>query len=193
MSTELVKPDQPNDLHGKLIKTDLNQIARMAKKDIDITAALSDSTVDNMKAFLIIYSRSQLNRVVTLTNRLNQMEDMLISKATSGEEIDTDQLMSIIRVIQKSLDSALGLIKQVTTDESYLQVIVNNTRVVNNTLNQYNVSASASIPALANQDSREKVRTAITTILGKVAELEDANGVKELPDGNIQVLSTQEE
>lgn len=189
MSEELAKVE---DRHDKLVSADLGTIARLAKKDIDITAALTDKTVDNMKAFLIIYSRSQLNRVVKLTNSLNKMEDQLIEKAMAGQDIDMDALMSVIRVIQKSLDSALGLIKQVTTDESYLQVIVNNTKVVNNTLNQYNVSTAASIPVLANQDSREKVRSAIGAILNKVSELGEANGVREeeLPDGIIEIPST---
>lgn len=189
MSEELAKV---GDRHDKLVSADLSTIARLAKKDIDITAALTDKTVDNMKAFLIIYSRSQLNRVVKLTNSLNKMEDQLIEKAMAGQDIDMDALMSVIRVIQKSLDSALGLIKQVTTDESYLQVIVNNTKVVNNTLNQYNVSTAASIPVLANQDSREKVRSAIGAILNKVSELGEANGVREeeLPDGIIEIPST---
>lgn len=189
MSEELAKV---GDRHDKLVSADLGTIARLAKKDIDITAALTDKTVDNMKAFLIIYSRSQLNRVVKLTNSLNKMEDQLIEKAMAGQDIDMDALMSVIRVIQKSLDSALGLIKQVTTDESYLQVIVNNTKVVNNTLNQYNVSTAASIPVLANQDSREKVRSAIGAILNKVSELGEANGVREeeLPDGIIEIPST---
>lgn len=189
MSEELAKV---GDRHDKLVSADLGTIARLAKKDIDITAALTDKTVDNMKAFLIIYSRSQLNRVVKLTNSLNKMEDQLIEKAMAGQDIDMDALMSVIRVIQKSLDSALGLIKQVTTDESYLQVIVNNTKVVNNTLNQYNISTAASIPVLANQDSREKVRSAIGAILNKVSELGEANGVREeeLPDGIIEIPST---
>lgn len=152
-----------------LVNMDLKGIAKLAKRDIDITQALSANTADNMKAFLLVYSRSQLSRVVTLTNALSKLEDQLISQATTNPECynNPETLMAIIRTLQNSLNQSLSLIKQVTTDESYLNVIIQNTQVVNNTLNNYNVRA----PIIANQDSRDKVRTAVSTILAKFEEI----------------------
>lgn len=152
-----------------LVNMDLKGIAKLAKRDIDITQALSANTADNMKAFLLVYSRSQLSRVVTLTNALSKLEDQLISQATTNPECynNPEALMAIIRTLQNSLNQSLSLIKQVTTDESYLNVIIQNTQVVNNTLNNYNVRA----PIIANQDSRDKVRTAVSTILAKFEEI----------------------
>lgn len=152
-----------------LVNMDLKGIAKLAKRDIDITQALSANTADNMKAFLLVYSRSQLSRVVTLTNALGKLEDQLISQATTNPECynNPEALMAIIRTLQNSLNQSLSLIKQVTTDESYLNVIIQNTQVVNNTLNNYNVRA----PIIANQDSRDKVRTAVSTILAKFEEI----------------------
>lgn len=152
-----------------LVNMDLKGIAKLAKRDIDITQALSANTADNMKAFLLVYSRSQLSRVVTLTNALSRLEDQLISQATTNPECynNPEALMAIIRTLQNSLNQSLSLIKQVTTDESYLNVIIQNTQVVNNTLNNYNVRA----PIIANQDSRDKVRTAVSTILAKFEEI----------------------
>ena len=152
-----------------LVNMDLKGIAKLAKRDIDITQALSANTADNMKAFLLVYSRSQLSRVVTLTNALSKLEDHLISQATTNPECynNPEALMAIIRTLQNSLNQSLSLIKQVTTDESYLNVIIQNTQVVNNTLNNYNVRA----PIIANQDSRDKVRTAVSTILAKFEEI----------------------
>lgn len=152
-----------------LVNMDLKGIAKLAKRDIDITQALSANTADNMKAFLLVYSRSQLSRVVTLTNALSKLEDQLISQATNNPECynNPEALMAIIRTLQNSLNQSLSLIKQVTTDESYLNVIIQNTQVVNNTLNNYNVRA----PIIANQDSRDKVRTAVSTILAKFEEI----------------------
>ena len=117
----------------KLVKADMRQLAKLCKNDIDITPALSANTVDNMKAFLVAYSRSQLNRVVTLTNSLNKLEDDLINQ-TLEAGVDPKLLISVIRTIHGSLDSALGLIKQVTSDESYLQVIINNTKITHVTI-----------------------------------------------------------
>lgn len=152
-----------------LVNMDLKGIAKLAKRDIDITQALSANTADNMKAFLLVYSRSQLSRVVTLTNALSKLEDQLIVQATTNPECynNPEALMAIIRTLQNSLNQSLNLIKQVTTDESYLNVIIQNTQVVNNTLNNYNVRA----PIIANQDSRDKVRTAVSTILAKFEEI----------------------
>ncbi len=152
-----------------LVNMDLKGIAKLAKRDIDITQALSANTADNMKAFLLVYSRSQLSRVVTLTNALSKLEDQLITQATTNPECynNPEALMAIIRTLQNSLNQSISLIKQVTTDESYLNVIIQNTQVVNNTLNNYNVRA----PIIANQDSRDKVRTAVSTILAKFEEI----------------------
>ena len=152
-----------------LVNMDLKGIAKLAKRDIDITQALSANTADNMKAFLLVYSRSQLSRVVALTNALSKLEDQLISQATTNPECynNPEALMAIVRTLQNSLNQSLSLIKQVTTDESYLNVIIQNTQVVNNTLNNYNVRA----PIIANQDSRDKVRTAVSTILAKFEEI----------------------
>ena len=104
-----------------------------------------------------------------MINALSKLEDQLISQATTYPECynNPEALMAIIRTLQNSLNQSLSLIKQVTTDESYLNVIIQNTQVVNNTLNNYNVRA----PIIANQDSRDKVRTAVSTILAKFEEI----------------------
>lgn len=173
-----------------LVNMDLKGIAKLAKRDIDITQALSANTADNMKAFLLVYSRSQLSRVVTLTNALSKLEDQLISQATTNPECynNPEALMAIIRTLQNSLNQSLSLIKQVTTDESYLNVIIQNTQVVNNTLNNYNVRA----PIIANQDSRDKVRTAVSTILAKFEEIAANEGEVVEEDDKLVLEPTQE-
>lgn len=173
-----------------LVNMDLKGIAKLAKRDIDITQALSANTADNMKAFLLVYSRSQLSRVVTLTNALSKLEDQLISQATTNPECynNPEALMAIIRTLQNSLNQSLSLIKQVTTDESYLNVIIQNTQVVNNTLNNYNVRA----PIIANQDSRDKVRTAVSTILAKFEEIAANEGEVVEEDDKLALEPIQE-
>lgn len=156
-----------------LVKSDMRELAKLCSKDADITSALSAHTVDNMKAFLVAYSRSQLNRVVTLTNSLSKLEDQLINQVVSKDDIDPELIMAVIRTIQKSLDSAISLIKQVTTDESYLQVIINNTKIVQNNVGQLNIAAQqTNVPMLNNQDSRDKVRGALNTIFAKLSEMD---------------------
>lgn len=176
-----------SDKGKKLVKADMRQLAKLCRDDIDITLALSTHTVDNMKAFLVAYSRSQLNRVVTLTNNLSKLEDDLISQTLKQEDVDPELIMSVIRTIQKSLDSALSLIKQVTSDESYLQVIINNTKIVQNNISQTNINNRTSYPILDNQDSRDKVRGALNTIFAKLNELpiEEGGVVDVVPESII--------
>ena len=181
-----------SDKGKKLVKADMRQLAKLCRDDVDITSALSTHTVDNTKAFLVAYSRSQLNRVVTLTNSLSKLEDDLISQTLKQEDVDPELIMSVIRTIQKSLDSALSLIKQVTSDESYLQVIINNTKIVQNNISQTNINNRTSYPILDNQDSRDKVRTAVATILSKFEELSDAEGVA-VEEGDRLVLEEKKE
>ena len=164
---------QVTNTNGRtLLKSDMRELAKLCGKDVDITSALSAHTVDNMKAFLVAYSRSQLNRVVTLTNSLSKLEDQLIKQVVTKDDIDPELIMAVIRTIQKSLDSAISLIKQVTTDESYLQVIINNTEIVQNNVNQLNIASQNNYPILDNQDSRDKVRGALNTIFAKLSEMD---------------------
>lgn len=174
----------------KLVKADMRQLAKLCRNDIDITSALSANTVDNMKAFLVAYSRSQLNRVVTLTNSLNRLEDDLINQTLEGGIADPELLMAVIRTIHRSLDSALGLIKQVTSDESYLQVIINNTRIIQNNINQTNINnrIHEANPILASQDSRDKVRGALNTIFAKLNELPVEEGGDSSNDIEAEVI-----
>lgn len=174
----------------KLVKADMRQLAKLCRNDIDITPALSANTVDNMKAFLVAYSRSQLNRVVTLTNSLNKLEDDLINQ-TLEAGVDPKLLISVIRTIHGSLDSALGLIKQVTSDESYLQVIINNTKIIQNNINQTSINnrIHEANPILASQDSRDKVRGALNTIFAKLNELPVEEGGGSSNDIEAEVIS----
>jgi hypothetical protein len=168
--------DTTTTTRESLMKCDVKELSKLVSKDVDITKVLSENTVDNMKAWLIVYSRSQLTRVVRLTDALNKLEDNILTRA-SCEDVDLDQLCKLVTIIQKSLNSSLDLIKQVTTDESYLKVIINSTSVVNNNLAQYNNISNASDTILKSKNSRDKVRSAITAILSKVDELETTTGV----------------
>ena len=69
------------------------------------------------------------------------------------------------------------MIKQVTSDESYINVIVNQTNTINNTLNNYNVNHAT--PVLTNQDSRDKVRNIANQILSSLNQFDNNSGIKE--------------
>lgn len=156
-----------------LISTNIKKIAELCEKENDISSALTSNTINNIKAFLVSYSRSQLNRVIKLTDALGKLEDELIEKSLSVEDIDSLLLMRIVKTIQKSLDSALSMIKQITSDESYINAIVNSNNTISNTINKVNVDEDVSF--VLSQDSRETVRTIVGQILEKVKELDTNN------------------
>lgn len=142
----------------------LEEVAKGASDEKSISKAVTSQTLDNLKIFQIVYSRSQLERVVKLTSRLQELEDKLLDR--SEEVTDIYDLMNIIRLIQGSLDRSLEAIKQITKNEEYLQVVIQNANIVNGQLNNYNsINSTRDLSKIHNQESRDKVRSAISSIL----------------------------
>ena len=184
-STELVEVNNEVAEVDKVTPTStLEEVAEMAKNEISIANAVTSQTLDNLKIFQIVYSRSQLERVVKLTNRLQELEDRLLDR--SEEVTDLYNLMNIIKLIQGSLDRSLEAIKQITRNEEFLQVVIQNANIVNNQLNSYTgINSTRDLAKIHNQDSRDKIRNAISSMIDllnqdntETIDMEDAN------DGN---------
>lgn len=164
-STELVEVNNEVAEVDKVTPTStLEEVAEMAKNEISIANSVTSQTLDNLKIFQIVYSRSQLERVVKLTNRLQELEDRLLDR--SEEVTDLYDLMNIIKLIQGSLDRSLDAIKQITRNEEFLQVVIQNANIVNNQLNSYTgINSTRDLAKIHNQDSRDKIRTAISSMI----------------------------
>ena len=185
-STELVEvSNEVVEVEDKVTPTStLEEVAEMAKNEVSIANAVTSQTLDNLKIFQIVYSRSQLERVVKLTNRLQELEDRLLDR--SEEVTDLYDLMNIIKLIQGSLDRSLDAIKQITRNEEFLQVVIQNANIVNNQLNSYTgINSTRDLAKIHNQDSRDKIRNAISSMIDllnqdntETIDMEEAN------DGN---------
>lgn len=165
-STELVEvSNEVVEVEEKVTPTStLEEVAEMAKNEVSIANAVTSQTLDNLKIFQIVYSRSQLERVVKLTNRLQELEDRLLDR--SDEVTDLYNLMNIIKLIQGSLDRSLEAIKQITRNEEYLQVVIQNANIVNKQLNSYTgINSTRDLAKIHNQDSRDKIRNAISSMI----------------------------
>lgn len=165
-STELVEvSNEVVEVEEKVTPTStLEEVAEMAKNEVSIANAVTSQTLDNLKIFQIVYSRSQLERVVKLTNRLQELEDRLLDR--SDEVTDLYDLMNVIKLIQGSLDRSLEAIKQITRNEEYLQVVIQNANIVNNQLNSYTgINSTRDLAKIHNQDSRDKIRNAISSMI----------------------------
>ena len=183
MSNEEITTEVDTSNSTELVEVN-NEVAEMAKNEISIANAVTSQTLDNLKIFQIVYSRSQLERVVKLTNRLQELEDRLLDR--SEEVTDLYDLMNIIKLIQGSLDRSLDAIKQITRNEEFLQVVIQNANIVNNQLNSYTgINSTRDLAKIHNQDSRDKIRNAISSMIDllnqdntETIDMEDAN------DGN---------
>ena len=173
-------------------QTDLSILASRVQNDVSIAQSVTPDTLDNMKLFLIVYSRSQVERIIKLTNRLQELEDRLLAK--SDEVVDIYDLMNIIKLIQGSLDRSIDAIKQITKNEEYMQVVINNANIINNQMNTYNgINSTRDLSIRYNQDSRERVRSAMSKIievlnqeeseeLAKASNIVDAEVVNEVTE-----------
>ena len=164
-STEIAEVDSElTEVSDVTPQSTLAEVAEKAQNDLSIANAVTSQTLDNLKIFQIVYSRSQLERVVKLTSRLQELEDRLLDRAE--EVTDLYDLMNVIKLIQGSLDRALEAIKQITRNEEYLQVVIQNANIVNNQLNSYTgINSTRDLAKIHNQDSRDKIRNAISSMI----------------------------
>lgn len=164
---------ETNNSELQVIEDDeLSKSVSLVNDNQDLSNLINDNTIDNMKAFLVIYSKNQLSRVIKLNNALNKIEDKLINSIDLVNDRDIKNILNITYAIQKSLDNTISLIKQVTSDDSYLQVIIDNSNIVNNNLNILNsTDYSNSIAKIHNKDSRDKVRNALDEILSQINKI----------------------
>ena len=169
-STEIAEVDSElTEVSDVTPKSTLAEVAEKAQNDLSIANAVTSQTLDNLKIFQIVYSRSQLERVVKLTSRLQELEDRLLDRAE--EVTDLYDLMNVIKLIQGSLDRALEAIKQITRNEEYLQVVIQNANIVNTQLNNYtSINSTRDLAKVHNQDSREKIRSAISSMIDLLSQ-----------------------
>lgn len=185
-----VPTTQPAD-NNELVNaetTDLSTLANLVNKNIDISNYVADNTIDNMRSFLLIYTRNQLSRVIKLTDALNKAEDKLIASIDTVKPQNVRTIINIVNTIQYSLNNSIDLIKQITSDENYLQIIVNNTKLISANISQ-NIHQDT-ISKIHDKDSRERVRNAIDDILYQLDKL-DSNTDNISSDSNITTIDAE--
>lgn len=173
----------------------LDVLATSIQNDKDLSSIPTNSnSVDNMKLFLLVYAKSNLERIVKLTEKLNQMEDQLVDRTINDPYIDLNQLMSVINLIHGSVDRSVQLIKQVTSDESYLNVVINNAQIINNAveINNESTNLKNNFSILKDKNSRHKVITATTTILAELSRLNDSISDSSTTEKSINTIDQRE-
>lgn len=166
MSNEIVVADD-SLVPEKIEVKPIDEVAKLASEDENIASQLSAYTVDNLKAFKLAYARSQLERVVKLTNSLESLEDKLIEDAMANP--DKYDITRVIGTIQRSLDSALGIVGEVT-GESYMNIVYNDNSVTTNTTEFNSVKQQLNV---SDQDSRERIRLVASQVLSRIKSATD--------------------
>lgn len=155
MDTNLVPTNTEISTEVSPIRTS-KQLAEYLSNGESIQSEIKavQSTQSDMKSYLSLYARSQLMRIEKLTDYLNQMEDKMMNDIST---YDPDQFMQAMRLLQDSLSSALDLLKTVSTDDKYLNILYQET---NNFISQGH-QVNIGLP----RESRDKLRSLIETVL----------------------------
>ena len=143
----------------------------IVKKSYDEEIITSDivpfnNVRNNSKIFLIYYAKSQLSRVIKLTNYLQVLEDKIMDDIIAAPEVEIDQLLRVVQTIQTSVNSALQLIDKISTNDNYISLIYNDNRqqLINNSKNLISNRIEIS------KDSREKLRRIAENLMNSLGD-----------------------
>lgn len=113
---------------------------------------MSKDIPTQLRAFSIVQAKSELVRVIQLTQALNDLEDTYIERALNDKNgMDMKSLEKVLDTIVKSLNRSMTLIDKITNDNNLKLIIDQSTKVLN-------VNSTNSTVLLTDQNSREKLR-----------------------------------
>jgi len=157
----------------ELDKLSIDQILSKCENNEDMSNVPYDNIRNNAKIFLIYYAKSQLRRVIKLTDNLEKLEDKLIESATYVS--DPEVLMRIISTIQGSLSSAISLIDKVSTNDNYVKFVFNdNRKFINNIVGDSAINSVGQVSL--NKESRNKIRELASDLLTHFEEVQSIEG-----------------
>lgn len=159
--------DEENNIE-KLANLTVEDIVRKSCDEEIITSDVVpfNNVRNNSKVFLIYYAKSQLTRVIKLTNYLQVLEDKIMNDVMAAEEISIDQLLRVAGSIQSSVNAALSLIDKISTNDNYISLIYNDNRqqLIDNSQNLISNKIEIS------KDSREKLRRIAENLLNSISD-----------------------
>lgn len=167
---------EPTDNSNSMAIPDEDKLANLTVEDIvkksyDEEIITSDvvpfnNVRNNSKIFLIYYAKSQLSRVIKLTNYLQVLEDKIMDDIIAAPEVEIDQLLRVVQTIQTSVNSALQLIDKISTNDNYISLIYNDNRqqLINNSKNLISNRIEIS------KDSREKLRRIAENLMNSLSD-----------------------
>lgn len=134
--------------------------------DIALDLIAKDKTTNQMKLFILVQAKRELQRVIKLYNFLTKVEDTYMNKVE--EDIDNfslKQYADIMYTINQSLARADSVIKSVIKDDELSNILIYNDNSINTT---NNIIGAKSVQGLESPESRDRVIKAVNNILSKI-------------------------
>lgn len=160
-----------NELYKSLLSSqstvDKSALVQLATAD-DSTELVADlmsrDIPTQLRAFMLMTAKSELVRVIQLTDALNKLEDTYIQRALADKDgMDMKSLTNAINTITASLNRSMDIIDRVTNDTNLKIMIDQSTKIYN----QGNGSQTNVL--LTDRNSRERLRNLATQIFSALS------------------------
>lgn len=146
-------------------RASLLQLATSSDSTELVADLMSKDIPTQLRAFMLTTAKSELVRVIRLTDALNKLEDTYIERALADKNgMDMKSLANTMNVIMQSLNRSMELIDRVTNDNNLKLIIDQSTKIYNNGNN-----SQTNVALLADQGSREKLRNLTTKLLTAIS------------------------
>lgn len=177
-----------NELNNTLLtnrsaidKNTLVQIAISDNNESLINDLLSKDVPTQLRAFMLASAKSDLIRVLQLTDALEKLEDVYVARALDDAEgMDMMSLARTIQVITASLQRSMTTIEKVTNDDKLQIIIDQSNKVINNISGP---GGASNVSLITDKTSREKLRN-ITSKLLSVLDPNPSRQVNSLPSSD---------
>lgn len=165
----------------------MTELADLLAQGEDITQYIPSNSVDNMRAFMISYIRSRVHRVIKTTQYLEDLEDRLYEQVMK-HNMPPSIIMNAIGTINSNLQATIAMMKNLTSDENYMNLIISQT---NNIVQNNNIHRESK--TVLDKESRSRVLELANSMLGSIDNLEYEGSVSEHTKSQVAKLLEEED
>lgn len=165
----------------------MTELADLLAQGEDITQYIPSNSVDNMRAFMISYIRSRVHRVIKTTQYLEDLEDRLYEQVMK-HNMPPSIIMNAIGTINSNLQATIAMMKNLTSDENYMNLIISQT---NNIVQNNNIHRESK--TVLDKESRGRVLELANSMLGSIDNLEYEDSVSEHTKSQVAKLLEEED
>lgn len=170
---EIVEVDKQQPV--KLENLTINQILEKCENEeyMALDQVPYENVRNNSKIFLIYYAKSQLRRVIKLSNNLEILEQKLMETVESIQ--DPQVILNTITSIQSMLTQTINLIDKISTNDNYVKFVFNDNRTVLNQIESATIDATNNIDL--SRESRVKLRKIALDLMDKINVVDSETNV----------------